>query len=124
MATYIINEYRIRPILKKTPYELFNEKAPNISSLKAFRSNWHILIMISIIPASLILQVRKVYLWDTHPKARLTNFTIKALNYLRKHSRNLWKNNDGYINSFYFQEFQLSGKVDVEKEKKIPSMIP
>ena len=31
-----MNRVLIRPILKKTPYELFNERKPNISNLKVF----------------------------------------------------------------------------------------
>ena len=35
-ACYILNRALIRPILKKTPYELWNERKPNISHLRAF----------------------------------------------------------------------------------------
>jgi len=30
-ANYVINRYLIRLILKKTPYELFKDKKPNVS---------------------------------------------------------------------------------------------
>jgi len=33
---YVINRVLIRPILKKTPYELFNRRKPDISHLKVF----------------------------------------------------------------------------------------
>jgi len=33
---YILNRVLIRPILKKTPYELFKGRKPNVSHLKAF----------------------------------------------------------------------------------------
>jgi len=33
---YILNQVLIRPILKKTPYELFKGRKPNVSYLKAF----------------------------------------------------------------------------------------
>jgi len=33
---YVLNRVLIRPILKKTPYELFKGKKPNISHLKVF----------------------------------------------------------------------------------------
>ncbi|THV56149.1 transposase, partial [Flagellimonas alvinocaridis] len=35
-ACYILNRALIRPILKKTPYELFVGRKPNISHLRAF----------------------------------------------------------------------------------------
>jgi len=35
-SCYVMNRVLIRPILKKTPYELFNERKPNISHLKVF----------------------------------------------------------------------------------------
>ena len=36
IACYILNRALIRPILKKTPYELFNGRKPNISHLHVF----------------------------------------------------------------------------------------
>jgi len=36
IACYIMNRALIRPILKKTPYELYNERKPNISHLHVF----------------------------------------------------------------------------------------
>jgi len=38
-----MNRVLIRPILKKTPYELFNERKPNISHLKVFGCNCFVL---------------------------------------------------------------------------------
>ena len=35
-SCYVVNRVLIRPILKKTPYELFNGRKPNISHLKVF----------------------------------------------------------------------------------------
>ena len=35
-ACYVLNRVLIRPILKKTPYELFKGRKPNISHLKVF----------------------------------------------------------------------------------------
>lgn len=35
-SCYILNRILIRPILKKTPYELWNDKKPNISYFHAF----------------------------------------------------------------------------------------
>ena len=35
-ACYIMNKALIRPILKKTPYELFNNRKPNIAHLHVF----------------------------------------------------------------------------------------
>jgi len=35
-SCYVMNRVHIRPILKKTPYELFNGRKPNISHLKVF----------------------------------------------------------------------------------------
>jgi len=35
-ACYVLNKVLIRPILKKTPYELFRGRKPNISHLKVF----------------------------------------------------------------------------------------
>lgn len=39
---YIINRCLIRPILKKTPYELWNGKKPNISYFHPFRCKYFI----------------------------------------------------------------------------------
>jgi len=38
-SCYVINRVLIRPILKKTPYEMFNGRKPNISHLKVFGCN-------------------------------------------------------------------------------------
>ncbi|GAB2281652.1 hypothetical protein Dimus_039488 [Dionaea muscipula] len=38
MACYIINRVMIRPLLKKTPYELFKGRKPNITHFRTFRS--------------------------------------------------------------------------------------
>ena len=35
-SCYIINRYMIRPILNKTPYELFKGRKPNIMHLRIF----------------------------------------------------------------------------------------
>ena len=35
-SCYIMNRALIRPILKKTPYELYNGRKPNISHLQVF----------------------------------------------------------------------------------------
>jgi len=35
-TSYVLNRLLIRPILKKTPYELFKGRKPNISPLKVF----------------------------------------------------------------------------------------
>ena len=40
---YIINIAMIRPILKKTPYELFREKKPNISYFHPFGCKYFVL---------------------------------------------------------------------------------
>ena len=40
---YVMNRVLIRPILKKTPYELFNERKPNIGHLKEFGCKCYIL---------------------------------------------------------------------------------
>jgi len=42
-ACYILNHIIIRPILKKTPYELFFGKIPNISYFKVFECKCFIL---------------------------------------------------------------------------------
>jgi len=36
ISSYVMNRVLIRPILKKTPYELFNVKEPNINQLRVF----------------------------------------------------------------------------------------
>ena len=36
ISCYIINKAMIRPILKKTPYEIFKERKPNISYFHPF----------------------------------------------------------------------------------------
>ena len=35
-SCYVMNKVLIRPILKKTPYELFNRRKPNINHLRVF----------------------------------------------------------------------------------------
>jgi len=40
---YVMNQVLIRPILKKTPYELFNGRKPNIGHLKVFGCKCYIL---------------------------------------------------------------------------------
>ena len=40
---YVMNRVLIRPILKKTPYELFNGRKPNIEHLKVFGCKFYIL---------------------------------------------------------------------------------
>jgi len=40
---YVMNKVLIRPILKKTPYELFNGRKPNISHLKVFKCKCYVL---------------------------------------------------------------------------------
>ena len=42
-ACYILNRVLIRPILKKTPYELWNERKPNISYFHVFGCKYFIL---------------------------------------------------------------------------------
>jgi len=40
---YVLNRVLIRPILKKTPYELFKGRKPNISHFRVFGSKCFIL---------------------------------------------------------------------------------
>jgi len=42
-SCYVMNKVLIRPILKKTPYELFNGRKPNISHLRVFGCSCFIL---------------------------------------------------------------------------------
>ena len=42
-ACYVMNRVLVRPILKKTPYELLNGRNPNIGHLKVFGSKCYIL---------------------------------------------------------------------------------
>ena len=42
-SCFVMNIVLIRPILKKTPYELFNGRKPNISHLKVFGYRYFIL---------------------------------------------------------------------------------
>jgi len=42
-SCYVMNRVLIRPILKKTPYELFNRRKPNISHLKVFGCSYFVL---------------------------------------------------------------------------------
>jgi len=42
-TSYVLNRVVIRPILKKTPYELFNGRKPNIGHLKVFACKCYIL---------------------------------------------------------------------------------
>ena len=43
IACYVMNCVLIRPILKKTPYELLNGRKPNVSHLKVFGGKCYIL---------------------------------------------------------------------------------
>ena len=43
-ACYVLNRALIRSIVKKTPYELYKEKKPNISYFKIFGCRYFILI--------------------------------------------------------------------------------
>ena len=40
---YVLNHALVRPILKKTPYELYKGRKPNISHLRVFESNCFVL---------------------------------------------------------------------------------
>jgi len=42
-AGYVMNRVLIKPILKKTPHELFNGRKPNISHLKVFGCKCYVL---------------------------------------------------------------------------------
>ena len=42
-SCYVKNKVLIRPILKKTPYELFNGRKPNINHLRVFDCNCFVL---------------------------------------------------------------------------------
>ena len=42
IANYVLNRYLIRPILKRTPYELFRGRKPNISYLRPFSCKFFI----------------------------------------------------------------------------------
>jgi len=42
-SCYVMNRVLIRPILKKTPYELFNGRKPNISHLRVFECSCFVL---------------------------------------------------------------------------------
>jgi len=42
-SCYVMNRVLIRPILKRTPYELFNERKPNINHLRVFSCSYFIL---------------------------------------------------------------------------------
>ena len=42
-SCYVMNRVLIRPILKKTPYELFNGRKPNINHLRVFGCNCFVL---------------------------------------------------------------------------------
>jgi hypothetical protein len=43
IACYVINRVLIRPILKKTPYEIFKGRKPNISHFHVFGSKCFVL---------------------------------------------------------------------------------
>jgi len=42
-SCYVMNRVLIRPILKKTPYELFNGRKPNINHLRVFGCSYFVL---------------------------------------------------------------------------------
>ena len=43
ITCYVLNRVLVRPILKKTPYEIIKGRGPNISHLKVFRCKCFIL---------------------------------------------------------------------------------
>ena len=75
---HTINRVYFRPSTKKTSYELWKGRKPNV---KYFRS-LEVLVSFSGIEKmweSLTLGAMKVYFWVTLPQARLIGYTIKEL---------------------------------------------
>jgi len=67
IACYIMNRALIRPILKKTPYELYNDRKPNISHLHVFGCKCFVLNNGKDNLVSLMQNLMKVY--SLHSKA-------------------------------------------------------
>jgi len=65
-ACYVLNRVLIRPILKKTPYELFRGRKPNLSHLKVLAVSASCLIMVRTTWVSLTPSLMKVFFWVTH----------------------------------------------------------
>jgi len=63
---YVLNQVLIRPILKKTPYEPFKGRKPNVSHLKVFGCKCFILIMAMITWANLIQNLMRVFSLAIH----------------------------------------------------------
>ena len=76
-ACYVLNCIIIRPILKKTPYELFFEKTPNIFYLK-FLDVSVLFLILKIIWVNLIPSRMKVYFMAISLQAKLIECLINA----------------------------------------------
>ena len=61
-ASYVLNKTSIRPILKKTPNELYRGTKPNISHLRVFGCKCFILNNAKIIWANLVLNLMKEFI--------------------------------------------------------------
>jgi len=63
---YVLNRVLIRPILKKTPYELFKGRKPNVSHLKVFGCKSFILNNVRKTWANLIKNLMRVFSLAIH----------------------------------------------------------
>ena len=79
MSCYISNKCFIRPILKKTPYELWMGRKPNINCFHAFSHQCFILNNGKKILQNFILEVTKASLWGTLSLIKDIKDTTKEL---------------------------------------------
>ena len=75
-ACHTVNRVYFRPGTKKTPYELWKGRKPNVKYFKIFGSTCFIL-KIGRMWESLIPEMMKEYFWVIPPYARLIGYTKK-----------------------------------------------
>ena len=75
-ACHTVNRVYFRPSTKKTPYELWKGRKPNMKYFKIVRSTCFILNDRENV-GKLVLEVLKEYFWVIPPQARLIGYTTK-----------------------------------------------
>ena len=77
-ACHTVNKVYFKPGTKKTPYELWKGRKPNIKYFRIFGSTCFILKDRENVK-SLTPKAMKEYFWDTPPQAKLIGCTTKEL---------------------------------------------
>ena len=77
-SCYVMNRVLIRSILKKTPYEIFNGRKPNICHLRVFGCSCFVLNMGKKIWESLIKKRTPAFSLDIHQIVMLIESTTRG----------------------------------------------